>query len=115
MLTYHDNTRGLSCTSDTRDGEQFVEADKEVIVSSCSEVSRRNRSSGRACGITKSLSDLQCLLKVELSLDIIHIAGCLESGVSEANERVEGLLHLVLLEVPTWAFGTEPDLGTELD
>lgn len=62
------------------------------------------------CSLTESLGELQCLFEVKLGLDVVHIASGLQSGISEANERIEGLLHLVLLEVPTWAFGTEPDL-----
>lgn len=38
--TYHNNTRGLSCTSDTGNGEQLVEADEEIVVSSYQQVSK---------------------------------------------------------------------------
>lgn len=91
LLSNHGNTRSLSRTANTRDGEQLNKASEEVI------------------GPRHSFLNLQVVLVCQLSGDIVHVSGCLQLRVAEAAQGVEGLSDLLLLKIPTGRLGTEVD------
>jgi len=82
LLCNHDNARCLGSPADSRNGEDFVKPGEEVVMSA------------------ETCCDLQFLFIVKLSFDIVDVSSRNQSRVAQSDERIEGLLDFVLLEVP---------------
>lgn len=89
LLGNHHHERGEGSAAEARNGEQLDEA----------------------LGVVGAVQNLP--LDLELGMDVVEVSSGLDGMVTEPEQRLHGLLVLVLFHVPTRRLGAEEDQGHE--